>query len=1830
MGLTTILAIASFAISLYSADQQRRRQEKAAKEALKRQDEAKGFKIPVEGEASLLPICYGRNLVGGVRVYHDTSNNFINADVGPNGQAFINGLGQAHAVIAIYAVSESYSVPNPSGGSYNFDTQVVVPPAGWSATPLPYNDEPIDATPATYQYVCIKSLKQEVGEVTREIGQWSSNRVSEGLGFNMEGPTVYKASGNVSGTKHELLYIQQAICFDDIEKIYQIDVNNRAYIDSHLVSEGNKDPYKGSLKVHAYTKGGVVDPLIVANPSTIYPSREGALFNDCAYATAVFRLNRDDPQYQGVPSVQFYLEGKKVHGIEGPEGARTLTQTTSYSNNPALCLLDYLLNSVYGRGLNARYIDLETFYRGSLVCDRVVKSAASKDGKLWSEKSGDRDIKLYEANMTLSPAKSIRENTELLLETMGQAELVWSGGTYKLILIYPEVFSQSGVYATNDIVQHSTDAYDKDLYRSLIDDNAAEPPSIGWVNDVVAAYLTDDDITRGSEVTVAWPNAQSRYNHVTVRFLNEAKDFAEDSVSWPPKTGTVNGAAEDRGVWSASEKYQKSDRVTYLGTVYQLLQGVDYVSATNPSLDNTWILYLENSVYNTYLEEDGGMPLETEFFEQGATDFYHALAKAEQRCRFSRDAVVYNLSATLANSIGPNANAQLEPGDIIKLSSSIFKIDGELIRLDSVKIKDGTTIELSGTRYDANMLAWNVADDEIVDVTPYLDIPIEQAQTLVFTPNNDDRAVSSGVLTWSAPDDDRVARYRVQMTHEAEGLLSQSTSWIHLGTTQELRMDLPALPSGLYAFTVIAIARGGKRSKMYSDVDFGWPTVSATLSDFQLGLTITQVEVYKTGSTLPSTPVDGVYNFDVDELTGVPVGWSTTVPVASDNIYVSRSSAQTLTGGGVDNSLSWSVPSLYSDIIQTDSLTPEIVAVLQDVYGDNFGYDNAVGNFVLVSGGVDVTLTDDTAFSVVSQTDCTVAINNTNGSADKGKFSVTNLVGDVGSAVLRCTYMGVDFDQILNVLVSKQPYVRDTTPPLTPTSVTVATGFSNIDIQLNAAELDYAEGHGHGHTIVYGSDLASPTFDDAIELTRFLGTHVTIASSNSSKFTLWFKYSSVDSVESTNPSVSYDGTAKKILTADVDDTPPSIPANMALTTQVQVSQLFVKSSIFVSWDASTDDGILTGYVIRYWDDVDSTRIEAFSNKETFVITDAVPGRTYQVRVAAKDWAGNLSEFNTVDNIVAAGDTNAAANVTNISATAGLKKNIISWDNPVDDSYLVTKVYRSLTSDVYIDPPVYTGRGDVYVDSDVSTAVPYYYYKLTTVTVSGVESAKSAEVFASPTTMDSSNIVEYLAANTIDTNHLVANCITAAEITAGAVTSDKISVTSLSAINANLGTITAGTVTGATIRTASTGQKVILNSANGLRTVNASLVTTSKLAPDGSGFLGINAISWDVAGAVTVQGNLIAGEIDAVTLRYGKTSLTSTTEGYWLKGDGINVGGSVEYIKWDPAAGVEVKGQITVLDGSTNTVGWDNTADNTAASGVNLMHPEYSTFDAIELPVIAKAGTATVTINAVGYFDKSLKIAATGSDAYVYLGASSGDYNIPLIGGKKYIVSFYTDADASRLCQSYIRLDDGTHINLGAFTAGTTWTRRQFILDLTSYASNRMGLFRIDNDAGAGWLKVDGIMVEELVGNNETASAYSRPGTRSVAATLEGGTVIAAGGITLAAGGAVKSNGKNSAASTAAGVFLGYDTTVSNSTKYAFGVGDAASHMYWNADTGLQISGAITGGSISIGTNKFSVDSDGNVSIKSGTTGGRLEIQNDVIKVYDASNVLRVKIGNLSV
>jgi hypothetical protein len=572
---STIIQIAITIASIaYQASEARKAKKRAAEAA----DARKGVEIPVEGQSVSLPVAYGRNLIGGAQVYHNTRS--------------------------------SYSHAGPASNSVVFQSNM------------------------------------------------SSNR---------------------SGEKNEYLYVQQALCYGPINNVidWKLDDQN-----------SDTEELKYGQRLHVYKTGGTADPMMTAN----FSERSTALFTNTSYASMVFRLNRDEQQYGGVPAVSFFIEGKLVRPVI-LSGSTYSLGSYIYSNNPALCLLDYLLDTTYGRGLSTSEIDLASFYKGAAVCASIVQSAVKVEGRIWSKRGiTQRNLPLYECNLVIDTEKPIRENIITLLSAMGDADLVWSSGRYKLQLQYPA--------------------------------------GVGLIE--VAGEIGNDDIVR-SDLGIKYPSASERMNFCTIKFADEAQDFADNTASWPPKGSTV---------------------------------------------------------FNTLRSQDNNIPLENSFNEEGITDYYHALAKAEELVRVSRSSVVYTFTTKLSTTF-------YEPGDILFVNSSIANIVNEYLKIIEIKVTGEGTAEITAVKFDPNQLAWNAKDDQIVPVRNNYNFRILPPSSITFN-YYPELATTGGLgyLQWVPPEEIQPANYIVEFR------VNGTTTWETLGTTSDNRIDIFSLKTGSYDFSI--------------------------------------------------------------------------------------------------------------------------------------------------------------------------------------------------------------------------------------------------------------------------------------------------------------------------------------------------------------------------------------------------------------------------------------------------------------------------------------------------------------------------------------------------------------------------------------------------------------------------------------------------------------------------------------------------------------------------------------------------------------------------------------------------------------------------------------------------------------------------------------------------------------------------------------------------------------------------------------------------------------------------------------------------------------------
>jgi hypothetical protein len=726
----------------------------------------------------------------------------------------------------------------------------------------------------------------------------------------------------------------------------------------------------------------------------------------------------------------------KVPTIVGNAGSRSLG-AKAYSNNSALCVLDYLTNPDYGLGLSADKLDLDTFYNAAVICDTVVFPNAPKQGAFWDLKGGTRDVKLYECNIALDSAATIRDNLTIILETMNDANLIWSGGKYKLTLEYPSLYSSSKSYVPGNTVQQGLGLYRNELGCTNVSP-LSDITQVNWV-DAIAAYVTDDTIIRDAATSITWPNAQTRLNFATVRFNDESKDFKENTATWPVKT--------------------------------ELL-------------------------YSTYLSEDSGILLETEQFAAGITTSYAALARAEYLVRNSRSAITYEFSVC-------RDLFYLEPGDIIHLKSEVLGIPGDLVRVTEVDTDSEGSFKVTGVRFDANTLAWNVADNEDTYKRKIFNTTIEQANGLAFSNSSAALVDSGGVLTWNYPSDNRVLSFDILY---AQGTIDANTVWYDLGKVRrgsgsQGSFNLPSMIYQDFAITVVSNTLKGIAPQS------GWPVLSVVLGRISdPAPQVVRVRLYKKAATTPATPVGGLYNFAARTLTAYDAGWSLVVPSGVGDTWASDAVAASPTGASTSD-LVWSTPSIYLAGNLEIKPISSILGVSQRP-DTTLNYASAISRLTLWSGGVDVTNNVSATFAIEKTTSCVATIN-TNQGASKGEFWVSDLSADEGSFVIAASYNSATVRTTITVRLAGEGYVRDIRPPTAPTGISVST--TSTVVLITQTQPTYTVGRGHFYTEVWAkSGLNAADSTGAVKLDEFQGNFYTIPTLPGEQKTLFFKWISKD------------------------------------------------------------------------------------------------------------------------------------------------------------------------------------------------------------------------------------------------------------------------------------------------------------------------------------------------------------------------------------------------------------------------------------------------------------------------------------------------------------------------------------------------------------------------------------------------------------------------------------------------------------------------------------------------------------------------------------------------
>jgi hypothetical protein len=325
-----------------------------------------------------------------------------------------------------------------------------------------------------------------------------------------------------NGDSNSNLYIALVLCEGQINAVTKI------YIEDTLVWSGSSShgtAYAANTsKFQTYfnfeTWHGTTDqtasPLLKEAPGWTNNHRlQGLAYLACKCIYPDVKSNDEAKKnpWGGFPNITVEIQGKLVKypsnlGITYSGLSYTARQnfsnyfnTTGYSNNPVDCILDYLRDTTYGKGLGDTQIDWHSFYAAR------VRWTKGQNGSTLA------DNKTHKTNGIIFTDRTVMDNVKTFLLNM-RSSLVYQDGKYRLVVV----------------------------------DNGSDS-SIYYATSTSVMTITEDDIIDGIRVGVE--TGDSKYNRMIVTYMG-----GEDGVgdkTYEPIDYTYPASPELRATYLAQD-----------------------------------------------------------------------------------------------------------------------------------------------------------------------------------------------------------------------------------------------------------------------------------------------------------------------------------------------------------------------------------------------------------------------------------------------------------------------------------------------------------------------------------------------------------------------------------------------------------------------------------------------------------------------------------------------------------------------------------------------------------------------------------------------------------------------------------------------------------------------------------------------------------------------------------------------------------------------------------------------------------------------------------------------------------------------------------------------------------------------------------------------------------------------------------------------------------------------------------------------------------------------------------------------------------------------------
>ena len=535
--------------------------------------------------------------------------------------------------------------------------------------------------------------------------------------------------------------------------------------------------YRYTFNLHHGATTQAADPMFLASLASSKWTSAHKL-NGIAYIAAHYHYDQGG-MWTGVPQLTVSVQGKKVFDPRDSNQTFGTISTYKWSNNPALCFLDYITNNEYGKGLTSSQINMSTFTSAANLADTNVASPDFSGGAVsmawqgvgslsfitttdftnWSKfKVGQRMELKDDSGNVIVDNRIITDMRTVNIYDGTPLYTIDFEGEFPLNQIYdvdgdiPNAIATSRRFQCNGVIDSNKKVMEnaQDLlanmrgiftyidgkYELRIEDTGSSTFSI-----------TEDHIIGDGGLSVNYGSKDQKANKVIVEFFNGQKKFEQDTA----------------------------------------------------------IVLLDASP--NYFSNDGDEILELKVEFPFVSDPYVAY-------NMGHAILVRSRNQTQVSFLGTPEMYKLNVGDIVDLTYTALGFSSKVFIVESLILQSDGLLQVNLIEY-VNFYTWEVPSAETV--APVVDLPtayaIKSPANLAFTDTNSS-ATGRPFIAWTQPTDYPDDQYKVNVVDSSGNQVLNKIVAVN-------NVDLTFLPvASNYVATVSALNALGVES----------PTTSLTFS----------------------------------------------------------------------------------------------------------------------------------------------------------------------------------------------------------------------------------------------------------------------------------------------------------------------------------------------------------------------------------------------------------------------------------------------------------------------------------------------------------------------------------------------------------------------------------------------------------------------------------------------------------------------------------------------------------------------------------------------------------------------------------------------------------------------------------------------------------------------------------------------------------------------------------------------------------------------------------------------------------------------------------------